>query len=105
MKIPNRITTKSNAPKYEPYKEKLIELCKRDGQASSRTFAACIFPPLCESGARKWLARFKADGIIKLVARSNVGRQIFMLTDSYVTTQCDPATSNTNNAQPQKFIY
>jgi predicted HTH transcriptional regulator len=81
LKIQNRITTKSNTAKYELYKEKLIELCKKDGQATSRTFAACIFPPLCESGARKWLARFKADGIIKLVARSNAGRQIFVLAD------------------------
>ena len=97
MKIQKRIIIKSNTPRHDKTKEKIIELCKRDGTVTSRTLAAYL-APYSESMARKELARCEAEGMIKLVKRGIGGRKYFVLTDSYETKRCEPATSNINNA-------
>lgn len=78
----NRVVGKTETPRYKQLKEKLIELCKRDGEATSRTFAKYV-GVFSESSARNWLVVFEAYGIIKLVKRNQGGQKVYVLTDSF----------------------
>ena len=64
MKIKNKNIIKSKTPRHDKTKEKIKELCKRDGTVTSRTLAEYAAPDFGESMARRELARTAAEGII-----------------------------------------
>lgn len=82
MKENNKKTSKSDTPRHDKTVEKIIELCKRDGEATSRTLAEYAAPDFGESMARRELARCEAEGMIKLMQRGIGGRKFYVLTDS-----------------------
>ena len=76
-----RVKGKTETPRYKQLRGKLIELGNRNGEITSRNFAAHV-GVYSESSARNWLALFEADGIIKLVRRYQGGQKAYTLTDS-----------------------
>jgi hypothetical protein len=86
-----RVVGKTDSPRYRQLKDKLVEHGKRNGEITSRSFAAYI-GIFSESSARNWLAVFEADDMIMLVRRDQGGQKVYLLTNSLqgqTTRSCD----------------